>query len=65
MITYKHQSDFSIRVLLDKKVVGTIRSFTQGWQYRPRGASAYGEFFKTLAECKQSIEGKPKPKEQG
>jgi hypothetical protein len=55
MITYKSQSDGSIRVFLEGRLVGTLRRFTQGWQYRPRGSTP-GEFFSTLDACKQSLE---------
>jgi hypothetical protein len=58
MITYKPQSDGSIRVLVDGKVAGTIRRIgTLGWQYKPRGTSYGGEYFQTLESCKRSLEG--------
>lgn len=58
MITYKPQPDGGIRVLLDGKLVGTIRRFgVLGWQYRPRGNAESGDYFATLEQCKRSLEG--------
>lgn len=57
-ITYNMVVPTLLKVFIGRKRVGTISKTSQGWQYRPFASSALGgEYFKTLAECKRSIEG--------
>lgn len=56
MITYNEETT-EIKVLLDRKHVGTITgSRTMGYWYKPKGG-APGERFATINEVKRSIEG--------
>jgi hypothetical protein len=56
-ITYKPQSDGSVRVYLESKLTGTIRRRSgTGWSYRPRGTSYDGDEFPTLEACERSLE---------
>lgn len=53
--------DFQIRVTLDGKFIGNIRPLRDsisiyGYRYFPKGASSGGEMFRTLDECKGSLE---------
>ena len=56
MITYKKQSWTVIKVFLDGKRVGSIRSVLGGWQYFPYRSDVGGEVFETISEVKNSIE---------
>lgn len=66
-VTYKSiDKSTSLRVLLDGKVVGTIRNDHQlGYRYIPRaGVNHGGDYFPTLEQCKRSIEGDDAPTTQ-
>ena len=58
MITYVPVMSDVWEVRLDGKLTGNIVLLEQGWRYQPKGRnkSFYGDFFPTLAECKQSLE---------
>ncbi len=56
MITYKNK-DSIVQVLLDNKVVGSIKKNKDGlYQYFPKGSKSSGEPFNTLQEVKKSLE---------
>lgn len=57
MITYKEMAN-EIAVFLEGKRVGTIQHiFGEGWKYFPKGSRTGGDFYQTLRECKNSLEG--------
>jgi hypothetical protein len=56
VIHYKHQSDGNIAVYLDRHRVGTIIVSVDGFTYNPKHNPGLGVTFKTLRECKDSIE---------
>lgn len=56
-ITYKDNDLYSL-VYLDGKRVGRILIFSgKGFAYVPNQSNQRGEIFKTLGECKQSLQG--------
>lgn len=56
MIEYEYIKDGKIAVFLDGKRVGNIFSNEKGWIYRTKDGRNQGEWFKTLEECKKSLE---------
>jgi len=56
MISYEYVKNDLTVVYLDGKRVGKIVQTLLGWQYFPKGSTLVGEPFKTLKECKQSLE---------
>lgn len=55
MITYERRNNVSIKVLLDGKLVGHIKTVEKGYAYFPKGNRCCGETFKTISECKNSL----------
>lgn len=55
-IAYRPIGSDYIGVRLDGKLVGSIRYVNGGYQYFPLGQKRGGEVFKTLRECKYSLE---------
>lgn len=57
MIKYK-KDNTNIAVLLDGKIVGSIRPVAGGYRYFPRGKGEKfaGEVFKTIQQVKESLE---------
>lgn len=55
MITYK-SSKLGLKVLLEGKIVGEIRSVEGGYQYFPKGQKEGGEVFASIFLVKHSIE---------
>jgi len=43
-------------VRLDKKIVGQILECPNGFYFKLKGRKDRGDFFPTLAQCKQSLE---------
>jgi len=56
MLTYHNQTPTSVEVFLDKKYVGSIKKVEGGWQYTPKRSKDGGDVFKTLQQCKHSLE---------
>jgi hypothetical protein len=57
-LTYR-QTKAGISVLADGRLVGHIRANRFGmWCYAPKGSAVRGEPFRTIAECKRSIEAR-------
>lgn len=60
ILVYEIASRDLTRVFLNKKYVGKIVKWMGsdgvGYQYFPKGKSFGGEVFKTLGECKNSLE---------
>jgi hypothetical protein len=57
MITYKEAKPGKIEVRLNGKIAGAIRTFANGYRYRPRGSKVgYGDLFSSLGACKRSLE---------
>ena len=57
MITYKRKDAVNEIVFLELKRVGMIRRVMNGWQYFPKNSKNGSEIFKTILECKYSLEG--------
>ncbi len=56
MITYKYLKNSDIAVYLDNKRVGTIKQFTDGVQYFPKGSkTSDGQIYLSVNECKNCI----------
>lgn len=55
MITYRKKGNI-ITVYLSQKKVGSIRMVAGGYKYFPWRSDQGGETFKTVEECKQSLE---------
>jgi hypothetical protein len=55
MITYETFLG-GIRVKLDGKTVGAIKTVTDGFQYQPKGSKLVGEVFPTVEAVKRSLE---------
>lgn len=45
-----------MKVLLDGKIVGQIKTVFGGFSYFPKGSKTGGELFKTINLVKQSLE---------
>ena len=56
MITYEWIQKDLIAVFLNNKRVGKIKLTHLGWQYFPKNSKIEGDPFKTLNECKRSLE---------
>jgi len=58
MITYKYLNNIKspVKVLLDNKEVGGIKSVKGGWAYFPKGSKSHGSVFGSILEVKSSIE---------
>ena len=49
-----------VKVFLNKKLIGSIRTVQGGFQYYPKGVKEpeqAGDIYPTLQECKNSLEG--------
>jgi hypothetical protein len=46
----------NIKVKLDNKIVGTIKSVIGGWQYFPKGKKEGGKVFLTISQVQKSLE---------
>ena len=57
MISYSLTKAGQTQVKLEGKVIGSIRLSARGWQYFPYGQRKGGQIFRTLRECKESLEG--------
>jgi hypothetical protein len=62
MITYAKGAHGTVKVKLDRRVVGAIRPVTvnrreSGYQYFPKGQDKGGQTFSSLEACKTSLEG--------
>ena len=58
-ITYRsNPTRTMVSVIIDGRCVGNIMklAYDAGWSYTPHKSSVRGETFKTLAECKKSLE---------
>lgn len=59
MLEYEWVKDNLTIVFLDRKRVGKIKLVGDGWRYFPKGScKSGGDPFKTLEECKVSLEEK-------
>ena len=56
MIEYINNMPSGHLVKLDGKFVGEIKRFMSGWQYWPKNSKTGGEMFKSLQDCKNSLE---------
>jgi hypothetical protein len=57
MITYKTLPNKNVQVLLDKKLIGTIKSVEGGYQYFPKSTPKKGgKIFWALDDVKASLE---------
>lgn len=52
MITYKE----NIKVFLDKKHVGNIKSVSGGYSYFPKGSKTHGQIYQSVEKVKCSLE---------
>jgi hypothetical protein len=55
MITYEPYLG-GIRVRVNKKITGAIKTVDQGFQYQPTGSKLVGEVFATVDAVKRSLE---------
>jgi hypothetical protein len=58
MITYTKATGkfWGVIVKVDGKKVGAIRSYPQGYTYKPNGTNKPGEFFPSIEAVKRSLE---------
>lgn len=51
----KFTFDTTVKVKVDGKYVGDIKSVSGGYQYFPKGIKSGGDVYATLQECKDSL----------
>ena len=55
MIEFIPMTHITTQVILDGKVVGSIKESSRGFRYTPKGSKTSGCVFKTLQQCKDSL----------
>lgn len=54
-ITYSENPGVEVKVYLNGRRIGTIKTAPNGWRYYPKGSKTSGEIFATVRAVKQSI----------